>query len=97
MRESAIEKKIRLKVERIGGLFLKWNGSVRGVPDRICLLPNRNIMFVELKQKGKKPSKLQQYQRDRIRALGFDVWVIAGPEEAEAFIHDLSCWKEVTR
>ena len=41
----------------------------RGVPDRIILC-NGKAMFLELKQRGKKPTTLQLHEMDRLRETG---------------------------
>ena len=73
--EKDIEKKLRLMVERHGGLCLKWVcPGWSGVPDRILLLPGGRIIFAELKTKGGRMSHLQKWWRDKLQALGF--WAV---------------------
>lgn len=74
--EKDIEKKLRLMVERHGGLCLKWVcPGWSGVPDRIILLPGAHVIFAETKRpKGGKLSKLQRWWRDKLQALGF--WAV---------------------
>lgn len=61
MRESKIEKLLKRKVEEKGGLCLKWvSPGQTGVPDRIILMPNGKIRFVELKRPGEKVSPVQK-------------------------------------
>ena len=71
--EKDIEQKLRLMVERHGGLCLKWVcPGWSGVPDRIILLPGAHVIFAETKRpKGGKLSRLQVWWRDKLRALGF--------------------------
>ena len=71
--EKDIEKKLRLMVERHGGLCLKWVcPGWSGVPDRIILLPGAHVIFAETKRpKGGKLSRLQVWWRDKLQALGF--------------------------
>ena len=77
MRESKIESKLKQKVERVGGMCVKFPPIFfKGLPDRIVLLPGGIIIFVELKQKGKKPTGIQTLVHDRIRSLGFTVVVL---------------------
>ncbi|MDI9468664.1 MAG: VRR-NUC domain-containing protein [Bacillota bacterium] len=90
MLESNIEKSIRRKIEAIGGKFYKWNSGVRGVPDRICILPGGRIIFVETKQEKRTPAKLQAYQIARLRELGCDVRIVAGRKEAEGFVEEVT-------
>ena len=77
LRESRIEKALVRRVKEMGGVAFKFaSPSCRGVPDRLVLLPDGRILFVELKAQGHKSTPLQTYQQERIRALGFDVRVV---------------------
>ena len=57
----------------------------RSVPDRIITLPNGKIVFVEVKNTGKKPTELQLRDHERRRSLGCDVRVIDNMDDANAF------------
>ena len=82
MLEKEIEKYLREQVKKLGGVAYKFiSPGNRGVPDRLVLLPNGEIIFIELKQLGKKPSKNQEIQIERIRNLGFKVLVLDSKEE----------------
>ena len=74
--EKDIEKKLRLMVERHGGLCLKWVcPGWSGVPDRIILLPGGRVIFAETKRpKGGKVDRLQKWWRERLQKLGF--WAV---------------------
>jgi len=55
MLESLIEQHLVKEVNRRDGLCLKFNSqSMTGIPDRIILMKNGTVGFVEVKQKGKK-------------------------------------------
>jgi hypothetical protein len=67
MRESDIERRLRLAVEDLGGECWKFvSPGNNGVPDRLCLLPGGRIIFVEVKRPGEKP---RPQQLKRIREL----------------------------
>lgn len=90
MLEKDIEKKLREEVNKMQGIAYKFKSPGNsGVPDRLVLLPNGRIYFVELKRPGKEPTKLQRMQISRIRALGFDVRVIDTMQKVEGFIHEI--------
>lgn len=84
--EKDIEKKLRLMVERHGGLCLKWVcPGWSGVPDRIILLPGGHILFAETKRpKGGKVEKLQQWWRKKLNGLGFKAYIVWSEEDVEA-------------
>ena len=77
MRESTIEAYLRGRVKGIGGKAYKFvSPGNDGVPDRLVCLPGGQAIFVELKAPGKKPTKLQLIQQEKLRSLGFVVEVI---------------------
>lgn len=89
MLESSIEAGLRKQVNKRGGLFLKFTSPGNdGVPDRIIIDRGR-VIFVELKQQGEKPRKLQQKVIERMRGHGADVRVVAGKAEADALVKEL--------
>lgn len=84
MRETDVEKKLVESIEETGGLCIKFGGIFQvGLPDRICLLPQGNIIFVELKAPGKKPRRIQAFMHNKLRQLGFDTRVIDSPKQIE--------------
>ncbi len=86
--EKDIEKKLRTKVEDLGGWCLKWVcPGWSGVPDRIILLPGARIYFVETKRpKGGTLSALQKKWRKWLTELGFSYSVVWTYEELEQFL-----------
>lgn len=61
---------------------------ITGLPDRLCLLPRGNAFFAEIKTKGKKPSKIQEWVHKQIRELGFRVHVIDSYDKLLKVIED---------
>ena len=77
MRESEIEKKLVSHIKKLGGIAYKFASPNRkGVPDRLCVMPNGRVFFVELKAPGKAPTPLQQHEHCLLRALGHTVLLI---------------------
>ena len=76
MREKYMEQKLVREVKKLGGLCEKWNSGSSGWPDRIVLLPDGKIGFVEVKAPGEKPRKLQVHRHNQLRALGYKVFVL---------------------
>lgn len=77
MLESLIEQHLVKEVNRREGLCLKFNSqSMTGIPDRIILMKNGTVGFVEVKQKGKKPRPLQELRMKQLRRLGFKVYTL---------------------
>lgn len=84
--EKLIERTLYNEVKAKGGMCLKLPAVyVIGLPDRLCLFPGGNVVFVELKTTGQKPRKIQLHIHQKIRALGFTVLVI----DSIKGVHDL--------
>ena len=62
MREKYIEQQLAKEVRSRGGLCEKWNSGTSGWPDRIVILPDGKVGFVEVKAPGKEPRKLQTHR-----------------------------------
>lgn len=77
MREHQVEQKLVKSVKNLGGIAPKFvSPGFDGMPDRIVLLPEGRIAFVEVKAPGKKPGPLQLARHDMLRRLGFKVFVL---------------------
>lgn len=80
-KEEKIEDYLKLGVESIGGLCLKFKpASAVGLPDRMVLLPGGVAAFVELKRPRKEPTRVQHFWLGRLRDLGFNAtWFSSHP------------------
>jgi len=85
MLEIALEKKATQYAISHGWFVrkLQWGGR-RGAPDRLFARGGLAV-FVEFKQKGKKPGKQQQREIDRMKEAGLWVIVIDDLATAHAF------------
>ena len=91
MREKEIEMKLVRAVKGMGGLCPKWvSPGFDGVPDRIILLPGGRIAFAEMKAPDKKPRPLQAARIERLRGLGFQVYVIDNTEQIGGVLREVS-------
>lgn len=82
MREKNIEKKLVQAVKAEGGMCPKLvSPGTDGMPDRMVLLPEAHIGFVEVKAPGEKPRPLQVRRHEQLKALGFQVSVLDDPEQ----------------
>ena len=59
---------------------------VKGLPDRMILCRGGYVGFAEIKTTGKKPTKIQTYIHEKLRALGFKVFVIDDLESRDSAI-----------
>ncbi|MFI3175628.1 MAG: VRR-NUC domain-containing protein [Bacillota bacterium] len=90
--EKEIEQYLVRLVKARGGFAFKFiSTNYAGVPDRIVLLPHGKLFFVELKSKGKYPSKLQKAMFQKIEVLGFAVHVIDSKEKVKELIERGIC------
>ena len=86
MLEKDIEKLFRDEIKKAGGKAYKFTSPGNdGVPDRIVMLPDGRIVFVELKTDTGKLSKLQELQCKKIAELGQTVRVLHGLSEVRDF------------
>lgn len=84
MRETQIEKKLKNKIEAMGGKCLKFiSPGMSGVPDRICLFPGGEVVFVETKAPGKRLRPLQKKRHKELQQLGFKVLVVDSEKQIE--------------
>lgn len=59
---------------------------IKGLPDRMVICQGGYVGFAEIKTTGKKPTKAQTYIHEKLRALGFKVFVIDDLESRDAAI-----------
>ena len=90
MREKQIENKLTTEAKKLGGIALKFvSPSFDGMPDRLVLIPDGHIAFVELKAPGKKPRPLQLSRHRLLRSLGFRVYVIDSVEQIGGILDEV--------
>ena len=90
MREKTIEATLAKKVKSMGGIALKISSAnYDGMPDRLVLLTDGRLAFVELKAPGKKLRPLQEKRKRQLEALGFSVFVIDGIEQIGGILDEI--------
>ena len=90
LREKVIEQYLVAEVKKRGGMALKVNStSMKGLPDRMVLLPNGILFFAECKAPGKKARALQKFVHKKLRGLGFSVYVIDSKVQITKILKDL--------
>jgi hypothetical protein len=78
--EKFLERKLVEEVKRNKGWCIKLLcNHVIGLPDRLCLFPNSRALFAEVKTTGEKPRRSQELIHDRLRRLGFQVYIVDKP------------------
>lgn len=90
MREKTLEQKFRAAVKNAGGLAVKFTSpGFDGVPDRLALLPDGKMAFVEIKAPGEKPRPLQLSRHRLLRRLGFKVYVLDDESQIGGIIDEI--------
>lgn len=90
MLESFIEKQLRDEAKKRKGMALKFvSPGMNGVPDRIILLPDGKMAFVELKASGKTPRPLQRKRKRQLESLGFPVFIIDRPDQIGGILDEI--------
>lgn len=91
MREKTLECKLVEAVKAMGGLCPKFvSPGFDGMPDRLVLLPNGKIAFVEVKAVGCKPRPLQESRHGMLRRMGFKVYVLDCGEPIGGMLRQIS-------
>lgn len=77
MREKTVEQKLVKAVKNRGGICPKLVcPGFDGMPDRLVLLPDGKVGFVEVKAPGEKPRPLQVSRHNLLRSLGLQVFTL---------------------
>ena len=85
--ERDIEKKLGAKLKAVGCLYVKVSSQfIKGMPDRLVIPFFGAPFFIELKQPGKKPTKIQAARHDDLRNRGVAVFVCATDDDIEKII-----------
>jgi hypothetical protein len=90
MRENKIEKRLVAAVKAINGMCPKFvSPGLDGMPDRIVLLPNGKIGFVEVKTAGKTPRALQLRRAEQLRTFGQKVFLLDRAEQITEILEEI--------
>ena len=89
-REKVTELKLVREVKLRGGICPKFTSpGYDGMPDRIALLPEGRMAFVEVKAYGEKPRPLQLARHRLLRSLGFKVYVLDDPDQIGGILDEI--------
>lgn len=84
MREKEVELALVKEVRKRGGISPKFvSPGTAGMPDRLVLLREGRMAFVELKAPGKRMRPLQEKRKRQLEALGYKVYCIDEAGEIE--------------
>jgi hypothetical protein len=80
--ETPVERALVAAVSARGGLAVKLAPTMRGLPDRLILLPNGETRLVELKAPGEQLRESQRMVHRYLEAMGHPVTTIDTTEGA---------------
>lgn len=87
IQESKIERYLTRGVKALGGRSYKWvSPGNTGVPDRIVILKNAGVIFIELKTEHGRLSPMQKSQLKRLKRLGQRATVLYGMADVDEFL-----------
>ena len=73
MTEQQVQSKKIKELEDKGYYVLKLiKTNKNGIPDLLAIHPNNKVLFVEVKTKKGRVSKLQEYRMKELREYGFE-------------------------
>lgn len=88
--EKKIETKLRDKVREKGGIALKFVcPGTNGAPDRLILMPDEKIHFVETKSNRGTASPLQKAFHRMLEMYGHQVHVVKTNEQLNTFLNGI--------
>lgn len=92
MREREVESYLVRRCEAAGLPIYKFvPEQAPGMPDRMILLPEQRVVWVETKKpKGGRVAALQRYRHKVLREAGHRVEIVWTKEQAEALVEELS-------
>ena len=85
--ESDIESGLVTGIEKRGGLCLKFGQD--GWPDRLALLPQGRVIWVETKRPEGRVAALQKWRVAQLRKLGFRVEIPKSADEVTRILESL--------
>ena len=86
--EKLLERTLADKLNKTDGIWcIKLLSTfIKGLPDRMVLCRGGYVAFVEVKTTGEKPRRIQELIHDKLRALGFPVFVLDTTEQRDELI-----------
>lgn len=88
--EKCLEQVFRKEVKKRGGIAFKFvSPGMSGVPDRLVLMKDGKLAFVELKAPGKEMRPLQILRKRQLESLGFLVYCIDSKEKIGGVLDEI--------
>ena len=89
MLEKEIESAVKRYAESKGWITRKWTSPNHAfVPDQIFISPSGKVIFIEVKQTGKKPTAGQEREHHRLRGNNALVFVVDSVEGGKRVVDE---------
>lgn len=83
-KEHHIESYLVKRIKELEGIAYKFTSPQRrSVPDRLCVLPDGHVLFIECKRPGEEPTPSQWRELSRLNDLGQWVYVVNTKSEVD--------------
>ena len=90
VRERDVESYLVQRLDEMGIPCLKFNPDNKiGMPDRLVLLPDGKVIWVELKTKGGHLEEIQKLQHKRLQEIGHRVEVIWNKKDVDSLVQSI--------
>lgn len=90
VRERTVEQHLVDGLRRIGIPCVKFQPDhMRGMPDRLILLPDGKVLWCELKTQGGKLEPIQEVRHRELRKAGHEVRVVWSVDQADKLIDEI--------
>ena len=84
--EQQVEDDLFAGVRALGGMSFKFAPITSGVPDRVVILPQGRIYFVELKKPGGRTRPIQTVMHDKMARRGVEVVRLSSRQEVAKWL-----------
>ena len=89
--EKKVERHLVNCIKLIGGEAYKFTSPARRfVPDRVCVMPQGILIFVEVKGSNGRLSSGQVRELDRLHAKGHACFVVESKEDVNTLVNKLN-------
>jgi len=89
-REKVAEQKLVQAVKLRGGICPKFTSpGFDGMPDRLVIMPDNHLGFVEVKAEGEKPRPLQLARHRLLKSLGCKVFILNDSEQIPIMLDEI--------
>lgn len=88
--ESKLERNFYERIRYANGQCIKlYAATVTGIPDRLILMPEGRLWFVELKKEDGRVKPRQKVMHRMLKSMGFKVRILWSKEDIDNFINEI--------